>query len=208
MHLFFIHMCFPEFIIKLLNSSLLKRKVNQIYFLIIVQKPAVTFTVAKEKNSHLCLCLSVHTLTVTPTHTKVLMYKLSAVSFYRNAWFMSRIYLFWLRAISLLWNILILSNKHMFWIGAWELNSFWQIFHHPALEWKKSLGESRTLIFSLLPCCLFLEPQQHTSRACAFPWRPCLSICSKTTVMANVAWTPRPHPTYWRLVNLYGDSSA
>lgn len=149
-----------------------------------------------------------HTLTVTPTDTKVLIYKLSAVSFYRNAWFMSRIYLFWPEAISLLWNILMLSNKHMFWIGAWELCSFWQIFHHCALEWKKTWEESWTLILSLLPCCLFLEPQQHAPPARAFPWRSCLSVCSKTTVMTNVAWTPHPQPTYWRLVNLYGDSTA
>ena len=43
------------------------------------------------------------------------------------------------------------------------LKVLWEIFPHPALNRKKSLGKSRKLIFSLPPCCLFLELLQHMS---------------------------------------------
>ena len=91
------------------------------------------------------------------------------------------------------------------------LKVLWEIFPHPALNRKKSLGKSRKLIFSLPPCCLFLELLQHMSPIPDYTLsrRPCHSVSSdQTPKPLSRLLLPRRTPPHWGLANLYGDATA
>lgn len=166
------------------------------------------------------VCPHAHTYMYNHTHTLVLMSKLTAVNRYRNAW---------LLLLSLSMDMFSLTTGHFIIVKHtdveqqthvldWSLGTtrttLGQIFPHSAVELKKSLGKSRKLTFSLLPCCLFLELLQHPTHV-LFPiwlyslsWRPCHSTSPNQTPKPLPRLLLPRCPPWWGLVNLYGDATA
>ncbi len=184
----------------------------------------MTFTIAKENiccttflfvTVHLSLCLSPHTHTYmySHTHTLMLMSKLTAVSCYRNAW---------LLLLSLSMDMFSLTTGHFIIVKHTDIEqqthvldrslgttrtALGQIFPHSAVEWKKSLGKSIKLIFSLLPWTPAADIF-YSQFDCTFSRRPCHST-SPTQMPKPLPRLLLPRcPPCWGLVNLYGDATA